>query len=112
MFIQMPIGNNTSVLKEYKGSYGVHYIQGIYNPLTALLQVIFMHKNSRNDSTFKVPPVLYRSKTSYGNTIIKARYFLCRVREEKQNEFKCAQNTLTLSISKVACCRIRLSSWI
>ena len=45
---------------------------GIKYPLTTLSQVIFMLKNSRNDSTFKVPPDLHRSRNTYGNTVIKA----------------------------------------
>ena len=28
-FIKIPLSNNTSVLKEYKGSYGVYYIQDL-----------------------------------------------------------------------------------
>ena len=29
VFIKMPLSNNTSMLKEYKGSYEVYYIQGL-----------------------------------------------------------------------------------
>ena len=28
-FIKMPLRSNTSVLKEYKGSYGMYYIQDL-----------------------------------------------------------------------------------
>ena len=45
---------------------------GMYCLLKALLKVIFTPKKSKNNSNFKVPPGLHRSRNSYGNTINKA----------------------------------------
>jgi len=72
---------------------------GIYYLLKALLQVILMLKNSRKNSTFKVPPGLHRSRNLYGNTIIKTWYSFCRVKKENRKCTKvCKECSYTVNL--------------
>ena len=76
---------------------GIHYL------LKALLQIILMPKNSRNYSIFTVLPGLHRSRTLYGNTIIRHDARFVELENKMENAFRYTMNALMLLILQVAC---------